>query len=357
MYDIKLAALAAAQTHAHSVDDLLVQAARIEAYLNDQYSNDGLLIESNPPIIGFGDQESNVVVDDDASDIIALAKSLTDDLEELGYTQPKTWASIRRNKEVSMIEKDKAKMKYQADLIENCVDIGTAPIDIDIETFDPISFSMDNYKLIDNCGLRQPLNHLLIHLASFFPKESVVLNVCRQLGTTMMLSAFARQESALGRKILFLSPNFRNAQLVSERIDDNAVNIMTFADLAKHAHAGEWYDYILIDQAAHIPYAMEEHLEQYITKCSDTYLNVKGHLSKFPYMRKIITSSPGKKRGFFFLKWACNNSYRKIAIDWTHSRISNEEAMNLKAQIGSDTFANQYENQFRPLTDEDLEGY
>jgi hypothetical protein len=369
--EIKQQAIEAARPFADNVDDLLVKAAKIEAYLLgttaltridpagiigdivDEKTHEPVSIAAEPARPNPFDPESlPVKLDDDAAHVLSLAKSLTSDLKEMGYAEPDLDTYMRINGESISNAAMNERMKILSKQVETC-DITDAPV---LERPDIYSeFAMENYRIpVANDGRIIPpgvdvsakLRPMQLQLGQYMADESMVINVCRQFGTTTLIAAFARQQRIHGEKLLILTNTHRNVAILNELIDDVSVNVYSFADIENRVWAGETYDYIVIDNAAFIPYAFEGKIADYVHKC-----NIKGSSYDPRPTKLILVSVPGQEAGWFYGAWTApdTDDVRKMAIDWKLSAMTAKQADKLKKEIGEMIFSNQFENKFRPV--------
>ncbi len=371
--EIKQQALEAARAYATDIDDLLVKAAKIEAYLLgttaltridpagiigdivDEKTHVPVSIAAEPPRPNpFNPDSLPVSLDDDAAELLALAKGLTSDLKELGYAEPDMDTYLRMNSEAIARENAKVRMKKLAEAVEKC-DITDGPVskvpDIRAE------FAMENYRIErrDGGGIDYvKLRPMQLQLGDFMADESVVVNVCRQFGTTTMIAAFARQQRIRGMKVLVLTNTHRNVAVLNELIADTSVNVYSFGAVAEFAHAGEHYDHIIIDNAAFLPYALEDRVIAYVEKCKEAYI-ANQHATYVPgftpWEAKVaLISVPGQEQGWFYRAFTeVDSDARKLAIDWKFSAMTAEKAKELRREVGEMIFGNQFENKFRPV--------
>lgn len=356
--NIKEMALQAALAHAQSGDSvelLITRAQAIELYLNSTALTAGGVVS---PQTGQLVEQAPAPLDDESINLLSAARDLTGDLTEMGFAEPDdtTEASIR--------EKDKVRLKEFSEAIAGC-DLSSAPA-LAVEGVD--SRLMENFKIAfrhRGAQYTADLRPIQISLARGFTKSDLVINVSRGMGATTMIAAFAREMKAKGKKILVLTNTYGNAVMMQDMIDDAAVNVYDFNQLSTMTHAGESYDFIIIDNAAFIPYAIEDHIRNYIEACKQSHRDaaltlstvVQGKREEDKLLRPtrvIMISVPGQERGWFYNLARSNhrdNDYFNITGDWFWSGMTADEAKRLKLEIGEKAFANQYENKFRPVAE------
>lgn len=378
--NIKQQALEAARPYAHNFNDLLEKAAKIEAFLNesshaaiakstpqpiremydpaedkgmlgpivDERTQEEIDFEKDNRIHAF-DEDGNDIIDDDASELINLAKNLVSDLDELGFNTNLSENTTRLNEGRNIEELAKVRLKELSEAVKNC-DLSTSP-PMEQSNYSE-SRSMENYTIAfkhRGASYEAKLRPYQIGLGKSFEKDNVVLNIARTLGSSTMIAAFAREVKARGKKILVLTNSYSNAMMMQEMIDDVAVDVYDYNKIGEISHKGQRYDYIVLDNAAFIPYAIEDRVKEYIEACKTAQLSY----TPMP-VRIIMVSVPGQARGWFYKEYSTPHGAdfpTKVTADWRWSDMTPEEAKRLKAEMGAEAFANQFENKFRPVKD------
>lgn len=429
--NIKQQALEAARPHADTIEDLIEKAYQIEAYLLGTTALTGLSNRPNPfdpaslaedetttaepaflgkmpinPEWGYNaaddkefigaivdektkepidynitdpnwrdrahafDKDGNDLIDDETADLIALARGLTSDLSEMGFASTNMASNNYRVQRAQAEARANERMKALVERIEQC-DLGSAPLV-------PPPPNICDQRRMDNYRITQANSHeglvdwklrpIQLQIGEMFAKESVIMNVCRQFGSTTMIAAFARQQRTQGgysidpnppkrlSNVLVLTNNHRAVAHLNNLIDDASVNVYSFNQISQMTHTGESYDYIIIDMAAFIPYAIEDKVRDYVEKClavdvvETTYTNARGVEGKREGPgRLIMVSVPGLAQGWFYEAYTRGDDVRKLAVDWKWSEMTAERAAELKKNIGEGSFACEYENKFRPV--------
>ena len=404
MTDIKILAINAARQYATDTEDLISQAAKIEAYLTggapdkltDQKRESAdpahfrknleeklIQLPNGDPLIEqiikeelginmsetFSYETPEIVTEmtedaknlsreyDEVDDLVKLAKALTSNLEDLRYQgiDPLKMNAyeLEEWKRGEIKRKYHERMKKSAVLLENCGDLLTAPV-VENSNYSE-SRQVSNFRIdevvryggiVEKCV---PLTDLQLTVAQYMKEGNLILNVHRHFGTTTLIAAFARQEAALGKKVLVLTNNYSSSKHISLLIDDGAVKVYTFDKVANLSHNGEFYHHVLIDMASFIPYALEERIKQYIGKCNHAFLKnqniyrAPGYPPELPLI--TIAGVPGMEQGWFYEAFTNNLDMRRVTIPWTMSNLSPNCIKNLEPEVS----ANQYENKFRPV--------
>lgn len=389
--DIRQQALEAARPHALDIDDLLSKAAKIEAYLlgstylsppslgpiTDTATNEPVVIDPKPFDHRFCAFPAETVeqpeLDDDIREMLALSKALTESNPEFQLSEDVLAWGEEWNRRKDRETLQKQKMKIIADAVENCDIFSAPPPPVE---YLAIERKMENYKkpVIGPNGdyiyrevedTQFKMRDEQLEIGSMMEYESMVLNVCRLFGTTTMIAAFARQQRVKGYKVLILTNTHKNAMELDFLIDDGSVEVITFQYASEREHAGEFYDYIIVDNAAFIPYAQEEAIRSYIDKCiaskllwernyrpkdglvkrGEDFVRIKTELGT----RLILASVPGRKQGWFYEAYTGTEDItgQRLAVSWEKSVMTPEKAAELRKEVGEMIFRNQFENQFR----------
>jgi hypothetical protein len=389
--NIKQQALEAARPHAKGIDDLIEKASKIEAYLLgntsltppafnpkdmigpivDLTTNQPIEIEeAEQPRNPFNPGSVPANLDADVVEMLALAKELTADLGEMGFVEPDQAAYNVAIRERSARSVADARLKRLAEEVAHC-DIAAGPI------VEPDNDYLEGRKIENfiipfrhrGAEFEAKLRPIQIKIAESLKTGGRIINVTRGMGASTMIAAFAR-EAATGlwsgfarhdlqsHKVLVITNTHTNALILHQLIDDSSVTVLDFDGVAMREHAGEHYSYIVIDNAAYIPYALEDKLRAYIEKCeaahvawqSATYCS---DVEPIP-TRVTLISVPGQERGWFYELCVSDDPEvikNKMTGDWRWSAMTNSEAAALKEKVGADAFANQFENKFRPVRD------
>lgn len=351
--DIKQMALEAARAHAHDIDDLIVKASKIEAYLlgstalttplenlragdpavEDEISKNISVKVSDTFMIG-----DKPLYDDDSRELIALAKGLTRDLGALGYSE----LDAKQAKRIA--EEHEKRTRFEERMMMAASLLGAVSFEGELPPMEDLAASrrVENFTV----GGGENLRPTVIQIADMMKSQNMVVNACRRFGSTTMIAAFARQQRTSGKfnKILVLTNTYGNVCELTGLIDDTSVNVLTFVQAAERLYAGEKYNHILIDNAAYIPYAIEKDLRAYVEQCT------------MPDGLIALVSVPGQECGWFYDAFTDERAKGlRISVNWTHSDITPERAAVLRRQVSEDVFKNQFENKFRPFATSVLE--
>jgi hypothetical protein len=343
MIDTRLQAIEAARGFAYNFEDMMAKAAIVEAYLlGDSVATRANTTTALTPVSDIELPEHS----EEVEEIANLAGIVPDE-------------SVHVHLEEQL--RDMA-----AAIVPEALEGAVTPVFSD--GFNPSDFLVERYRIT---GPRltedDHLRPLWIKIAEAARSNDVVINSSRGAGLTTFMIAFARERAAQGKHVLLVTSNYRLVTHLAKEIDDASVKVMTFEALSNAAFVGEYYDYILIDNAAHIPFSIESRLLAYIHAVTrkeviapfdhdDMIERSAGRSSHYhagssimitpPYL--IVGSTPATEQGLFHRLWTTDDCALKIAVasrDWMHP----DTLTATKAALGPERFANLHDNAFRPV--------
>lgn len=208
------------------------------------------------------------------------------------------------------------------------------------ESAEPLINIHDEHKGVGpNGDFTFTLRPTQMELCETFTQSDCVINSCRQYGNTTMLVAFSDWQKSQGKDVLVLGKN-HTAIVAMRNMATLPISCKTFSNFADCSckSDNDQYDYILIDDAAFIPYSLEE-------KFVNT---IRGSLK--PNGKTIVLSVPSQARGWFHELYTGNHGFTKYTVDWKDFQTP-EWAIKMAGKIGQEQFDNTFCNVFRPIKD------